>query len=154
MGIVMQPDNKVVVVGTSGENAILARYDTGTSNTTQTTTLTFNSIDAYDGWILESGENSNHGGTLDKTAKVIFVGDDAKDRQYRGILSFNTNSIPDNAVITSAQVKIKRQTVVGTNPFNTHGNLLLEIRNGTFSNNITLNVEDFSAIANIGSTSG
>ena len=152
MGIVMQPDNKVVVVGTSGENAILARYDTGTTNTTQTTTLTFNSIDAYDGWILESGENSNRGGTLDKTAKVIFVGDDAKDRQYRGILSFNTNSIPDNAVITSAQVKIKRQTVVGTDPFNTHGNLLLEIRNGAFSNSITLNVEDFSAIANIGST--
>ncbi len=151
MGVVMQPDNKVVVVGTSGENAILARYDTGTTNMTQTT-LTFNSIDAYDGWILKSGENSNRGGTLDKAAKVIFVGDDAKDRQYRGILSFNTISIPDNAVITSAQVKIKRQTVVGTDPFNTHGNLLLEIRNGTFSNSITLNVEDFSAIANIGSS--
>ena len=107
---------------------------------------------AYDGWILESGENSNQGGTLDKISNVFFVGDDAKDRQYRGILSFDTNSIPDNVTITSAQVKIKKQGVVGTDPFNTHGNLLLEIRNGTFSNNIALNLEDFSAIADSGST--
>jgi len=148
--IVLQPDNKVVVVGTSGENAILARYSTGESNVTQTT-LTFNSADAYDGWILESGENSNQGGSLDKTAKVFFVGDDARDRQYRSILSFNTISIPDNVLITSAQVKIKKQTEVGTIPFNTHGDLLLDIHSGAFSNNITLTAEDFSASASVGS---
>ncbi|MEI8132903.1 MAG: hypothetical protein WCG34_10750, partial [Leptolinea sp.] len=146
--IVIQPDSKVVVVGASGDNAILARYETGTSSTTS---LTFNSVDAYDGWILESGENTSQGGTLDKIAKVIFVGDDFRDRQYRGILSFNTISIPDNALITSALLKIKKQTEVGTDPFTTHGDLLLDIRGGTFGNNINLTVEDFSAIANIGS---
>ena len=148
--VVMQPDGKVVVVGTSGENAILARYDTGMS--IATTTLTFKSVGANDGWILESGEFSNKGGTLDKLSSSIFIGDNDKDRQYRGILSFDTHSIPDDATITSAQVKIKKQGVVGTDPFTTHGDLLLEIRNGTFNNNIALTVEDFSAIADVGST--
>ena len=101
---------------------------------------------------FEIGENTSKGGTLDKISNIIFVGDDAKDRQYRGILSFDTSSLPDDATITSAQVKMKRQGVVGTDPFNTHGNLLLEIRNGAFSNSTALNIEDFSAIANIGST--
>jgi uncharacterized delta-60 repeat protein len=149
-GIVQQADGKVIVSGTSGENAILARYDTGVSGITNT--ASFNSVGAYDGWILESGENSSKGGTLDKISNVFYLGDDDKDRQYRSILSFNTNSIPDNVTLTSAQVKIKKQGIVGADPFKTHGNLLLEIRNGTFSNDIALSSEDFSAIANIGST--
>jgi len=68
-GIVQQTDGKVIVIGTSGDNAILARYDTGMP--TATTTLTFNSVGAYDGWILESGENSSKGGTLDKISNVF-----------------------------------------------------------------------------------
>ena len=151
-GIVQQPDGKVIVSGTSGDNAILARYNTGASTPSTSTSLTFNSVGAHDGWVLESGEFSNKGGTFDKVSNLLFVGDDDKDRQYRGILSFNTNSIPDDATIISAQVKIKKQGVVGTDPFNTHGNLLLEIRNGTFNNDIALTVDDFSAVANVGST--
>ncbi len=150
MGIVQQPDGKVIVSGASGDNAILARYETGTG--ASATTLNFESVNAHDGWILESGEFSNKGGSLDKNSQLIYVGDDSKDRQYRGILSFNTNSIPDNVTVTSAQVKIKKLGVVGTDPFTTHGNLLLEIRNGTFSNNIALTLNDFAAIANVGST--
>jgi uncharacterized delta-60 repeat protein len=149
-GIARQIDGKAVVVGTSGDKAILARFETGAAGVTNTTT--FKSVNIYDGWILESGENTNKGGTLDKASNAIFVGDGTKDRQYRGILSFDTVSIPDNAVVTAAQLKVKRQGVVGTDPFTTHGNLLLEIRNGSFSNNIVLGLEDFAAIANIGST--
>jgi uncharacterized delta-60 repeat protein len=149
-GIAAQPDGKVIVIGASGNNAILARYDTGVSSTVNT--VTFKSVGAYDGWILESGENTSKGGTLDKVSNVFRVGDETRDRQYRGFLSFDTSSIPDNAIVTSAQIRIKRQGIVGIDPFKTHGNLFLEIRNGTFSNGITLNLEDFSAISNIGST--
>ena len=129
-GIVQQTDGKVIISGVSGEYAILVRYIPLVSGTTNTTS--FKSVGAYDGWILESGENTNKGGMLDKLSNVIFVGDDAKDRQYRGILSFDTNSIPDNAAVTSAQVKIKKQGIVGFSPFDVLGNLLLEIRNGRF----------------------
>ncbi|MBI5953696.1 MAG: cadherin domain-containing protein [Chloroflexi bacterium] len=149
-GIALQADGKAIVIGSKGTDGILARYDTGLSMTP--TTLTFDSVGAYDGWILEFLENSNKGGTLEKKSNLMYVGDDAKDRQYRGILSFNTDSIPDNATITSAQVKIKRQSYVGTNPVNTHGALLLEIRNGTFNNDIALTLEDFAAPASSGST--
>ena len=150
MGIARQLDSRVVVIGSSGANAILARYETGAAGVTNT--ASFKSVGVYDGWLLESGENTNKGGTLDKNSNAIFVGDGTKDRQYRGFLSFDTASLPDDAVVTAAQVKVKRQGIVGTDPFITHGSLLLEIRNGTFSNNVALGLEDFAAIANIGST--
>ena len=110
----------------------------------------FKSNRIYDGWVLESNENSNQGGSMNSTATTFYIGDDAKDRQFRGILSFNTGSIPDNAIITSAQVKIKRQGLTGVDPFTTHGNLLLDIRSGTFSNNIELKLGDFAAASDTG----
>jgi hypothetical protein len=73
------------------------------------------------------------------------VGDTAKDRQYRSFVSFNTSSLPDTAVIVSVQLKVKRQGIVGTDPFSTHGVLSLEIRSGGFSNNLALQIVDFSA---------
>jgi uncharacterized delta-60 repeat protein len=146
-GSVVQPDKKIIVIGSSGGNAILARYDTGT---TTAVTVTFRSTGTYDGWILESAENSNTGGSLDKSATTINVGDDPQDRQYRSILSFNTSSIPDNVFVTSAQLNIKRQGLVGTDPFTTHGNLLLDIRNSAFSNDIALQLDDFAAPASEG----
>ena len=112
-----------------------------------TLSIRFKSVGAYDGWILESGENTNTGGILDKNATTFNVGDDQRNRQYKGILSFDTSTLPDNAVVISAQLKIKRQNVVGTDPFGTHGALRAEIRNGAFSNGVALQAADFSAAA-------
>jgi len=56
-GIVMQTDGRVVVAGSGGENAVLARYDTIASNTVQTAP-TFRSAYAYDGWIIESARTA------------------------------------------------------------------------------------------------
>jgi hypothetical protein len=117
---------------------------------TNAVSVTFTSAGAYDGWVLESGENTGVGGTLNKSASTFNAGDDQKDKQYRSILSFNTSSLPDNAVIISARVEIKRQGLVGTDPFGTHGALLLEIRNGSFGNGIGLGIDDFSAAASSG----
>ncbi|HEX2994224.1 MAG TPA: hypothetical protein VHP14_05350, partial [Anaerolineales bacterium] len=143
MGVAIQPDGKILVSGARDGDVVLARY--GEKLPPATTSVTFNSKAAADGWILESAETSNSGGTLDKTATTFYVGDDAKDKQYRSIISFNTASLPDNAIIVSAQVKIKRQGVVGTDPFTTHQSLFLEIRNGLFSNDLDLNLTDFAA---------
>ncbi len=115
-----------------------------------TVSASFKSVGVYDGWILESGENTNAGGTLDRTATTFNAGDDQKDRQYRSILSFDTSSLPDKAVIVSAQLKIKRQDVVGTDPFGTHGALISETRNGSFSSSAVLQTADFSAPTNPG----
>ncbi len=142
LGIAIQPDGKILATGAKDGDAVLARYS-GTP--VSGTTIIFKSRAPHDGWILESDEFSSVGGWLDKTATTFTVGDDQRDRQYRSIISFNTDSLPDNAFITSAQVNIKRQGLVGTDPFTTHGNLLLEIRNGLFSNDLDVSLSDFAA---------
>ena len=78
---------------------LITAYDLNTNS------LTFNSIADNDGYILEFSENSEKGRYTDTNA--IVVGDESDNRQYRSILHFNTNSLPDNAVITSAILRIK-----------------------------------------------
>ena len=96
-------------------------------------TVTYRSNGAQDGWVLESSETSNKGGTLNSTAKTFRLGDDAARKQYRAILSFNTASLPDNAVITKVTLKVKRQRVVGGgNPVKKFKGFIMDIRNGTF----------------------
>ena len=118
---------------------------------TATVSVSFKSVKNYDGWVLESGENTNVGRATDKNATTLYAGDDKKDRQYRSILSFDTSSLPDNAVIVSAQVDVKRQGVIGLDPFGSLGVLLSEIRNGAFSKALTLQASDFSDAASAGS---
>lgn len=84
------------------------------------------------------------GGALNRTATTLRVGDDASNRQYRAILSFNTFLLPENAEITSVTLKFKYAGVSGTNPFKTHGNLLADICKGAFKGNAALQVGDFT----------
>jgi predicted outer membrane repeat protein len=110
-------------------------------------TLTLKSAGAQDGWILESTETSEVGGTLESTATTFRLGDDATDKQYRAILHFDTSDLPDNAVITNVTFKIKKQGLAGANPFTTLGKILVDIRTGAFSNNNALQFTDFQAAA-------
>jgi hypothetical protein len=85
-----------------------------------------------DGWVLESAEDSNQGGLKDSRATTFVLGDDALDRQLRAVLHFPTHYLPDNAVITRALLMIKGEALVGTDPFTTHQNILVDIRSGAF----------------------
>jgi hypothetical protein len=113
-------------------------------------TSIFKTQPSYDGWVLESGENTNRGGSLDRSAATIYVGDDETDKQYRGILSFDTSPLPNNAVILYAQLKLRRRGIEGSDPFRTHGSLMSNIRDGTFGNIAILQNGDFSAAATAG----
>jgi hypothetical protein len=125
---------------TNGKDAFVAKLD-------KMKTASYRSGADYDGWVLESNETSNLGGTKSAASTVFNLGDDAKDRQYRAILSFDTSALPDTAVITKVTLKIKRQGLVGTDPFTTHGNLLVDVRMGKFSDNVALQPSDFEAAA-------
>ncbi|MCQ3937567.1 MAG: hypothetical protein DPW18_11045 [Chloroflexi bacterium] len=105
------------------------------------------SIASQDGWVLESGENTNMGKTMNKGSSLLYVGDDAANRQYISILSFDTSGIPDNAVITSVVLKFKYSGFVGTLPFNTHGQLQVDVRRGAFSRKAALQPADFKSAA-------
>ena len=115
----------------------------------QTKRATFRSTSNYDGWVLESQETSNKGRTRNSRATTFRLGDNNQDQQYRGILSFNTASLPDNAVISKVTLMIRKQGLVGSNPFTSHGNILLDIRKGAFSGTNTLQSSDFQAAASM-----
>ncbi len=117
----------------------------GETYTITKTLLTFNSAGEEDGWVLESTETSSTGGSLNKTASIFRLGDDAANRQYRAILSFDSAPLPDNAVITSVILKLKYAGQYGTNPFRTHGKLVADVFQGPYKNDPALQLGDFSA---------
>jgi hypothetical protein len=117
-------------------------------------TYTFYSTGAHDGWVLESKETSNKGGTLNAGSTTLRIGDNAQNRQYRAILHFPTSSMPDNAVVTQAILTIQLESVMGTNPFATHRTIWVDLRQGAFGSfgplQIgALQVSDFQAPATL-----
>jgi len=108
--------------------------------------VAFTSLDTSDGWILESTETSNKGGKLNTAATMLRIGDDAANRQYRSILSFDTPVLPDGATITSVRLRLKYAGLAGTNPFMTHGKMLADICPGPYKNDPALQPGDFNAI--------
>jgi hypothetical protein len=108
----------------------------------------YRSNGANDGWVLETGEDTNLGGSLNATNDTFYLGDNAQDRQFRVLLHFPTYTLPDNAVIYQAVLRLKKQSVYGTDPFTTHQNLLVDIRYGPFSGSNTLQSGDFEAASN------
>lgn len=110
-----------------------------------TQTQVFESVAAEDGFINEASETSGTGGVMNKNNTIVKIGDDAANRQFRAILSFNTSPLPDDAIITAVTLKFKYAGKAGTNPFNTHGKLLADVRKGAFRNNPALQVTDFNA---------
>ncbi|MBI5825075.1 MAG: M4 family metallopeptidase [Chloroflexi bacterium] len=113
----------------------------------KTIITTFKSTGAQDGFILESTETSGVGGTMNATASTLNLGDDAAKRQYRSILSFNTATLPDNAIVTKVTLKLKRQGVVGGgNPVGMFQGFVTDIKKGMFGT-APLALGDFNATA-------
>jgi hypothetical protein len=107
----------------------------------------FISTGKNDGWVLESARGSQKGGSLNSDARVFLLGDNTANRQYRSILSFNTASLPENAVITKVTLKILKQSGTGMDPFTTHGNLQVDTPQGLFGAKLGLQKVDFQAPA-------
>lgn len=109
--------------------------------------LTLKSAAAHDGWVLESTETSNTGGTMNSAATLLYLGDNAQKKQYRSILSFDTASLPDNAVLTKITLKLKQQGIAGGgNPVTIFQGFVVDIKNGVFGA-APLALTDFKATA-------
>ncbi len=114
------------------------------------TTTTFTSVAADDGYVLESGENTNVGGSNksnDSGTSALRAGDNQQDRQYRSVLSFDTAPIPDGATVQTVTLRVRRGSLTGTSPFTTHGSLTADVRTGGFNGNAALENADFQAAA-------
>lgn len=111
------------------------------------TTVSLMSNGAQDGWVLETFENSNAGGTLNAVAPNFNLGDSATKSQYRGILSFNTASLPDNASITAITLKLQKSAILGGgNPVAIFGGLMADVKTGFFGTT-ALQAADFQTAA-------
>jgi hypothetical protein len=113
--------------------------------------LFFRSQDAYDGWILESEPASGLGGELDAASPNFYLGDDGLNRQYRVMLSFFTAKLPDNAVLTSALLKLKYAGTEGVALFGPGITLVADMRKGLFSDSKILEPADFQNWAKLNS---
>ena len=82
--------------------------------------------------VLEAGENSERGGLKDVNSTTIVLGDNAQNNQFRAILHFPTFYLPNDAVITRVLLMIRREGLVGSDPFATHQNIAVDIRSGAF----------------------
>jgi hypothetical protein len=113
-------------------------------------TKTYYSTASQDGWLLESSEISNTGGTMNATAATLSLGDNNAKKQYRSILSFNTASLPDAAVITKATLKLKHNSVApaGSTPITLLQGIFVDVRKGFFGTFPALQLADFQATAN------
>ena len=114
-------------------------------------TAAFRSDAAYDGRLLESTESSGAGGRVDTGAaisqcgrrcgpKTIPLHPDPSD----------TAGLPDSAVITSARLTLRRQTIAppGGNPFSVFQGLYVDLRKGFFGTAAVLQAADFQGAAN------
>ena len=115
------------------------------------TTQTFVSVGQLDGRVTEFPETSNTGAFAfpnETNFEALRAGDFDFDLQHKTIVSFDTSSIPDGATIVSATLRLRRGTVVGTNPFTTHGTCFIDVKGGAgFGGSVNLATGDFQAAA-------
>ena len=122
-------------------------YGADQTFTTLPVVATLISVATQDGWVRETGETSGVGGAINSTATTFNLGDDKLRRQVRGILSFNTSSLPDNAVITGVTLKLMESAIVGGgNPVTDFKGFMVDIKNGLFGT-AALQAGDFQAPA-------
>ncbi len=107
---------------------------------------TVKSIGIHDGWVLESTEKSNKGGTLNTSATTFNLGDDAAKKQYRSVLSFKTSGLDDKAYVTKVTLRVKKAGVVGGgNPVSKFKGFMADIKKGFFGTKPVLTLSDFNA---------
>jgi hypothetical protein len=114
------------------------------------TTVTFYSVGVHDGYVDESSETSNVGGTNTSTlttGTALRVGDTGARKQRKSIVSFDTSTLPDAAVVTAATLRLKRGGGIGTPT--SLGSLTVDIKNASAGFGTSLNLEnaDFAAAA-------
>jgi predicted outer membrane repeat protein len=112
--------------------------------------LSLLSVGTYDGQVLESGKATNVGDTANSTNPTLFTGDNALNRRYRGILSFDTSPVPDGATIVLSQLRVRKQGLVG-NPFGTQGSLLFDLSAPYFGRELALVGSDYQALTTVSS---
>ncbi len=127
-------------------------YANATLNINVQGLVTFYSNSPEDGYLRELNETSNTGAYFDATMNTGYslrFGDNTTKQQLKGLVSFATDSLPDNATILSAKLRLKCGGITGTNPFNWGGTCKVDLRNGGFNGSTALENADFEAASSV-----
>jgi len=137
------------LVNVKGTSIATATKFTLTTNVLVPKTVTFTSVAAEDGYIVESTETSNVGGAITATTNNNFAlraGDTSTKQQIKSIVSFDTSTIPPGAVIQSATLKLKRGGLTGV--VTNLGSIRVDIIGGSgFGGATAMATGDFQAAA-------
>jgi hypothetical protein len=144
-------DEASAATGVDGDQSDNSAFLSGAAyaySSRESLTLRLRSEAAQDGWILESGETTDIGSTMNTNANTFYLGDNAQNKQYRSVLSFSTKGLPDTAVITKITLSLKKQGITdGGNPIDLFQGIRVDIKNGFFGSAPGLQVSDFQAVA-------
>lgn len=115
-------------------------------------TTSFLSTGDEDGWLLsekagEGAEGGEFADADDADGLALRAGDSDDLRTYRLLTSFNTSSLPDDATVWAATLRLRRGGVVSAAAYPPFGNLLTDSRNGSFGGDPTLDPTDYEAPA-------
>lgn len=94
--------------------------------------ITVDAAGAEDGWVLESAAGSNAGGSNNSVNTTFAVGDMTGNRAYRGIVSFDTSTLPDDATVTKATLRLTQYSINGADPWSVLGTQAMDIKSPNF----------------------
>jgi hypothetical protein len=121
--------------------------------TTAAQTVSFVSVGAYDGWLLETTDGSLKAASANTTDSTLIVGNTPNGRRYRSFLSFNT-ALPSNAVIISAVITLKMADISNPTPYDFYSGLNVYIRKPYYGTNVKLQLADFNATSSLATAAG
>lgn len=134
-----------------GAKMVKGQISKTSSHPTAHAATKYTSVATEDGFIIESSETSNVGGSINSTGTGtagVRIGDTATRQQYKAIVSFDTAGLPDGATILSATLKLKRGTTSGS-PTNL-GAIRADVIGGNgFANNKILQTQDFQVTTDV-----
>ena len=109
-------------------------------------TASFASVDAEDGYTKATASGGSAAvGTLESSSGLA-IGRGSDGKYNRALLSFDTSSLPDNAVILAATVELTHRGNYGDPWSSPSGNqLVVDIRSGCFGSSCSLLASDHTA---------
>ncbi len=126
-------------IGTDNDTTVTVSNSSGGS-----TTVSFNSLSAEDGYVKANADGSSAAvGTYSTPA----VGRGSDSKHNRAFFSFDTSSLPDGATVLRASLKVTLSSSSGDPWADPAGNtLVIDLKNGTFGA-ATTEASDFNAAA-------
>lgn len=126
-------------------NASAVQSHTYTINHPETS-VTFTSTGAEDGYAAANTPTSTTGGYA--VSSDVYAGDNA-DAPIRGVLSFNTASLPDGATILGAEIRLLYTQGTLGNPWVGMGYLVGDIKQGCLGTSCAVAASDFEAAVSL-----